>query len=114
MIDVYRQPPRKSNEIFLYGGRNSYNSFLVYGSKIICLYFCRICTKEKKQPIKSVSRIHVRRTDKTSEAKYHILDEYMVYVKEWFDAYEYLHKEIVRKIYLATDEPKLLEEARNK
>ena len=66
------------------------------------------------QPVESVSRIHVRRTDKTSEAKYHILEEYMVYVEEWFDAYEYLHKEIVRKIYLATDEPKLLDEARTK
>lgn len=36
----------------------------------------------------------------------------MMYVEEWYDAYEYLHPGAKRKIYLATDDPHLIEEAK--
>ena len=57
-------------------------------------------------------RLHVRRTDKTREAAYHPLDEYMVHVAEWYDAYKLTHPDVERRVYLATDESALIEEAR--
>ena len=57
------------------------------------------------------SRLHVRRTDKNREAAYHSLDEYMVHVAEWYDAYELTHPNVERKIYLATDEPAIIDQA---
>ena len=54
----------------------------------------------------------MRRTDKTSEASYHDLYEYMQYAEDWFDEQEYLYPGIQRRIYLATDEPSILKEAK--
>ena len=59
----------------------------------------------------SLVRLHVRRTDKRKEASYHSLDEYMVHAAEWYDAYELTNPTVQRKIYLATDESRLIEEA---
>ena len=59
------------------------------------------------------TRLHVRRTDKTSEAAYHPLHEYMTYVEEWYDAHELLHPGTKRRVYLATDESSLINEAIN-
>ena len=57
--------------------------------------------------------MHIRRSDKNTENNntYHFLDEYMVYVAEWYDAYEIMHPNVQRKVYLATDEPAIIEEA---
>ena len=59
-------------------------------------------------------RIQVRRTDKTSEAAYHSLDENMVHVAEWYDAYELRHPNVERKVYLSTDESTIIEEAKRR
>ena len=63
--------------------------------------------------------VHVRRTDKVgSEAAYHGIDEYMLHVANYFDAYEYMHpgelKIKGRNVYLATDEPTVIAEAKSK
>uniref|UniRef100_UPI00358F6366 alpha-(1,6)-fucosyltransferase isoform X2 n=1 Tax=Myxine glutinosa TaxID=7769 RepID=UPI00358F6366 len=59
--------------------------------------------------------VHVRRTDKVgTEAAFHSIDEYMSHVQEVY-ALLALHKDVpVRRVYLATDDPKLLAEAQEK
>lgn len=53
--------------------------------------------------------VHVRRTDKLNkEAKFYGVEEYMEHVEEWFNAYEHRHPGIQRRIYIATDEPAVL------
>ena len=75
------------------------------------------CTKQlinKLVPYK-LHRVHVRRTDKVgTEASYHGIDEYMLHVDEYFTLLEKRQKVERRKIYLATDDPGLLTETRQK
>ncbi len=59
----------------------------------------------------------MRRTDKVgTEAAFHGIDEYMYHVNEWYALYESIHATPVkpRRVYLATDEPNLLDEAKKK
>lgn len=64
--------------------------------------------------------VHVRRTDKVgTEAAFHSIEEYMAKVDDWFKKYELLHPSFSssgrkRNVFLATDEPLLLEEAKTK
>ncbi|XP_038641096.1 alpha-(1,6)-fucosyltransferase [Scyliorhinus canicula] len=59
--------------------------------------------------------VHVRRTDKVgTEAAYHPIEEYMVHVEEH---YKFLTRKIEvdkKRVYLATDDPTLLQEAKSK
>ena len=65
-------------------------------------------------PINSLLRIHVRRTDKNKEERYHDLDEYMVQVEEWYRSYGRTNKVDKKRIFIATDEPKVIAEAKTK
>lgn len=60
--------------------------------------------------------IHVRRTDKVgTEAAFHGIDEYMEHVNEWFLLQERIPNKIdKRRVYIASDDPKVLPEARQK
>ncbi|XP_030841910.1 alpha-(1,6)-fucosyltransferase-like [Strongylocentrotus purpuratus] len=59
--------------------------------------------------------IQVRRTDKLrKEAKFHAIEEYMVYAEEFYVELEKRQEVPVRRIFLATDEARLLEEAKKK
>jgi glycoprotein 6-alpha-L-fucosyltransferase len=58
--------------------------------------------------------IHVRRTDKNKEERYHDLDEYMVQVEEWYRSYGRTNKVDKKRIFIATDEPKVIAEAKTK
>ena len=59
--------------------------------------------------------IHVRRTDKlAAEAAFHGIDEYMKYVAEYFDKLEMRQEVPVRKVFLASDDPTVLPEAKKK
>jgi glycoprotein 6-alpha-L-fucosyltransferase len=59
--------------------------------------------------------VHIRRTDKVgTEAEFHAVEEYMTHVEEWFDAYEHRNPGITRKIYLASDDPGVLQETKLK
>lgn len=63
--------------------------------------------------------VHVRRTDKVgTEAAFHGLEEYMEWVDDYFDRLALREAgggpAVRRRVYLATDEPKLLAEARTK
>lgn len=63
----------------------------------------------------SVSRVHVRRTDKVgTEAAFHPIEEYMLHVEEQF---QHLARRVhvdKKRVYLATDDPSLLQEAKTK
>ncbi|XP_051510281.1 alpha-(1,6)-fucosyltransferase-like isoform X1 [Myxocyprinus asiaticus] len=65
-----------------------------------------------KHPIVGV---HVRRTDKVgTEAAFHPIEEYMAHVEEQF---QYISQRVhvdKKRVYLATDDPSLLQEARTK
>lgn len=60
--------------------------------------------------------IHVRRTDKVvaREGGLHGVDEYMKWVVEYYDQLEMVQKVDVRRVYLSTDEPAVIPEARLK
>lgn len=59
--------------------------------------------------------VHVRRTDKVgTEAAFHSIDEYMLYVAEYFDKLEMKQHVDVRRVYLASDDPSVLPEAKKK
>ena len=59
--------------------------------------------------------IQVRRTDKLIwEAKFHGIEEYMVYAEEFYLELEKRQEVPDRRIFLATDEASLLEEAKKK
>jgi glycoprotein 6-alpha-L-fucosyltransferase len=59
--------------------------------------------------------IHIRRTDKVgTEAAFHPVEEYMKYVEEWFRHYELTHPLKTRRVYVASDDPKVLGECRKK
>ena len=61
------------------------------------------------------SRVHVRRTDKVgTEAAFHSIEEYMYYVEEYFKLLSKKQKIYQKRVYLATDEPNLLSETKNK
>jgi glycoprotein 6-alpha-L-fucosyltransferase len=58
--------------------------------------------------------IHFRRTDKKSEAKYYSIKEYFEPTERWFQIQERrsVGKTIKRRVYIATDEPDVINEAR--
>ena len=57
----------------------------------------------------------MRRTDKVGmEAQFHSLSEYMGHVNDWYDVYERRHPGATRRVFLASDDPTVLEEAKNK
>ncbi len=60
--------------------------------------------------------IHVRRTDKISEASFHQVEEYMKYVEEYYEFLEIRERKTldVKRVYVASDDPKVLEECRKK
>lgn len=64
---------------------------------------------------KPIVGVHIRRTDKLiSEAKLHTLDEYMVHVENYYKQKELSGEVNQKRIYLATDEPILFDEAKRK
>lgn len=73
-------------------------------------------TKSKLNFSHPIVGVQVRRTDKITarEAGFHSVAEYMTYVEEWFDTYEQRHPGVERKVYLATDDTHVLEEAQTK
>jgi hypothetical protein len=59
------------------------------------------------------SRIHVRRTDKNSEADFLPLSAYLDKANEYFQLHEEIKQQTIanKTIYLLTDEPDVIEEA---
>lgn len=66
--------------------------------------------------VKPVVGVHVRRTDKVgTEAAFHHIDEYMGHVEDYYLRLELRQgKPAERRVYLASDDPKVITEARSK
>ncbi|XP_049841519.1 alpha-(1,6)-fucosyltransferase-like isoform X3 [Schistocerca gregaria] len=66
--------------------------------------------------VKPIVGVHVRRTDKVgTEAAFHHIDEYMGYVEDYYLKLELKQgKTVERRVYLASDDPKVIGEARSK
>ena len=61
----------------------------------------------------SFLRVHVRRTDKVGlEAAFHHLDEYMEHVDEFFNLLDKFKRVERRRVYLASDDPSVLQDAK--
>lgn len=60
--------------------------------------------------------IHIRRGNKIEQpgAEYHQVEEYMEQAELWFKRYERSHPPVSRRVYLASDDPKLLQECQEK
>lgn len=64
---------------------------------------------------KPIVGVHIRRTDKVgTEAAFHGLEEYMNAVEEYYNQLEMVQSIEKRRIFLASDDPKVIEEARKK
>ncbi|XP_025104219.1 alpha-(1,6)-fucosyltransferase-like isoform X1 [Pomacea canaliculata] len=62
---------------------------------------------------KPIVGVHVRRTDKLfGEAAFHSLEEYMHHVEDYYQQLEHHTGPLTRRVYLATDDPNVLKEAR--
>ncbi|KAK2580528.1 hypothetical protein KPH14_006259 [Odynerus spinipes] len=69
--------------------------------------------KDKLGFKKPIVGVHVRRTDKVgTEAAYHDIDEYMTKVDQYFDELE--TKPDVKRVFLASDDPKVITTARSR
>ncbi|XP_012256247.2 alpha-(1,6)-fucosyltransferase [Athalia rosae] len=70
-------------------------------------------SKEKMGFKSPVVGVHVRRTDKVgTEAAYHDIDEYMVKVNEYYDQLDIKPEE--RRVFLASDDPKVIVAAKER
>lgn len=59
--------------------------------------------------------MHVRRTDKVgTEAAFHPIEEYMVHVEDHYQSLAQRMHVDKKRVYLATDDPSLLQEAKSK
>ena len=57
----------------------------------------------------------MRRTDKLLlEAKKHSLEEYMIHVENWYQSYGKDYKVDKKRVFIATDDPSVIKEARDK
>ncbi|XP_064116313.1 alpha-(1,6)-fucosyltransferase-like [Macrobrachium nipponense] len=64
---------------------------------------------------KPIVGVHVRRTDKVgTEAAYHSIDEYMGHVEEYYTALKLQQPDVVKRVYLASDDPSVITEAQKK
>lgn len=63
----------------------------------------------------SLSRVHVRRTDKVgTEAAFHSIDEYMMHVEKYYAMLKISQPDLVKRVYLASDDPTVITEAQKK
>ncbi|KAG4072633.1 hypothetical protein HA402_004722 [Bradysia odoriphaga] len=63
---------------------------------------------------KPIVGVHVRRTDKVTQAVSHNLEDYMTWVEDYFNRLELSQPVVKRRVFLASDDPKVIEEARQK
>lgn len=59
--------------------------------------------------------VHVRRTDKVgTEAAYHSIEEYMHHVEDYYTALKLAQPDVVKRVYLASDDPNVITDAQKK
>ncbi len=72
--------------------------------------------EEKTGIKKPFLAIHIRRSDKITEAPYQPVEAYMKYVEEYFELLDIKKGKKLeeKRVYVASDDPKILEECRQK
>ena len=86
-----------------------------YLSILILLTTFQACCFNSHLCLYSLYSVQVRRTDKiNTEAAFHSIDEYMVHVEEWYHLYGMNHKLDKKRVFIATDDPGVIKEARTK
>ncbi|XP_014661833.1 PREDICTED: alpha-(1,6)-fucosyltransferase-like [Priapulus caudatus] len=69
--------------------------------------------REKLGFLSPIVGVHIRRTDKVgTEAALHTVQEYMYHVEDYYQKLELRWPVKVKRVYIATDEPRVLSEAR--
>ncbi|XP_061164146.1 alpha-(1,6)-fucosyltransferase-like [Saccostrea echinata] len=69
--------------------------------------------KQKLNFVGPIVGVHIRRTDKlAAEASFHSVAEYMTYVEDYFSKLEQRIPGVQRKVFLASDDPTALPEAK--
>jgi glycoprotein 6-alpha-L-fucosyltransferase len=63
---------------------------------------------------KPIVGIHLRRGNKITEVPYQPIEAYMHYANEYFDVLELTQKVDQRRVYIATDDPEVLKETKEK
>ncbi|MPC32940.1 Alpha-(1,6)-fucosyltransferase [Portunus trituberculatus] len=64
---------------------------------------------------KPIVGVHVRRTDKVgTEAAFHSIDEYMSHVESYYTTLKMTQPDVVKRVYLASDDPTVITEAQKK
>ncbi|XP_069156944.1 alpha-(1,6)-fucosyltransferase isoform X2 [Procambarus clarkii] len=64
---------------------------------------------------KPIVGVHVRRTDKVgTEAAFHSIEEYMSHVENYYTALKLHQADVVKRVYLASDDPTVISEAQKK
>ncbi|XP_065344021.1 alpha-(1,6)-fucosyltransferase isoform X2 [Cloeon dipterum] len=72
-------------------------------------------TSQKLGFQRPVVGVHIRRTDKVgTEAAFHPLEEYMTHVEEYFKQLEMSKPVEKRRVYLASDDPSVIKDAKEK
>jgi glycoprotein 6-alpha-L-fucosyltransferase len=63
-----------------------------------------------------IAGVHIRRTDKLDqgEANFHPVEEYMAHVDGYYDQLELTEEKVQRRLYLASEDPKVLQELQEK
>jgi hypothetical protein len=69
-----------------------------------------------KHYLGNIVGMHIRRTDKKLEAKYYPIEDYFKYAEGFFQIQERRNvgTTIKRRVYIATDEPDVIDEAKKK
>ncbi|ETN58391.1 alpha-(1,6)-fucosyltransferase [Anopheles darlingi] len=71
--------------------------------------------KERLGFKKPIVGVHVRRTDKVgTEAAFHSIEEYMTAVDDYYDQLELKTKVEKRRVFVASDDPKVIDETKSK
>ena len=86
-------------------------SLLLSKNKSLSQYICNGHVKN----VNLCYRVHIRRTDKVgTEAAFHPIEEYMAAVDEYYNLLEMKQEVDQRRVYLASDDPKVIAEAQKK
>ncbi|CAN7940867.1 unnamed protein product, partial [Ixodes hexagonus] len=88
-----------------------------YGQIVSYAFRLQDSTLQKKKDLKAaqgyvhpIVGVHIRQTDKSEEAAYHSVEEYMSHVEEYYSRLSLTTPVKKKRVFVATDEPKVVNE----
>lgn len=92
-----------------------------YGQIVNYAFRLQDSTRQKIEELKAakgyahpIVGVHIRQTDKSREAAYHSVEEYMSHVEEYYAKLSLTAPVKEKRVFVATDEPKVVNEIRKK